>query len=85
MNLQEFQTLGNSNPEAQHAWAIARDKELRKLWICYRCGRRLPISGFIWKSRWNRFRLEHRLLPETKGSGYFCDSCADTREAGIDY
>jgi hypothetical protein len=48
-------------------------------WKCAQCRRKLPTRGNVWAWRYAK-------RPMTgDSSGYICDSCADAREAGIDY
>lgn len=49
-------------------------------WRCERCGRQLPKTGYVWKYRWHNWKASGK---ET--SGYYCDGCADAREAGGDW
>lgn len=60
------------------------DQQLRKLWKCS-CGRKLPTRGRVWNWRWNKFKQDCRSKDEDTFCGYYCDPCADAREAGIDY
>ena len=53
---------------------------LYKGWKCEKCGRKLPRSGFVWKSRYQKWKSRQRAH-----SGYLCDRCADAREMGMDY
>jgi len=57
----------------------------RKGWVCAKCGARLPKGGrgrfgYIWKNRYREYLNEGK-----SRSGFYCDSCADAREAGLDY
>ncbi len=50
-----------------------------KGWRCGRCGSRLPRTGFVWKSRYRKWKSRDK-----EYSGYYCDPCADARESGMD-
>ena len=82
MTMEEFQALGARDPYMQQAWIEGRDKELRRLWVCI-CGRRLPMSGFVWKSRLQGWILDSRLKPDVTSCSYVCDTCADRNESGM--
>jgi len=54
-------------------------------WRCCKCGAKLPKGGKgqygqVWRWRYQKF-----LRGDRKRSGLYCDSCADAREAGLDY
>jgi len=49
-------------------------------WKCERCGKALPKTGYVWKSRYQKWQAKHKAT-----SGYYCDPCADAREQGMDY
>jgi len=84
MNQQQLDDFGKEDPVAQLTWLLERDRELRKLWKCP-CGKQLPTKGLVWKGRWEKFCLAHRVSEDPEDSGYFCDICAEAREMGVDY
>ena len=49
-------------------------------WVCGRCGKPLPKTGYVWKSRYRKWQAKARLT-----SGYYCDNCADARDQGMEY
>jgi len=49
-------------------------------WKCENCGKALPKTGYVWKSRYQKWQAKHKAT-----SGYYCDRCADSREQGMDY
>lgn len=48
-------------------------------WKCCHCGRPLPKRGTVWQWRYRKWKQSHK-----NESGYYCDGCADHREAGFD-
>jgi len=61
---------------------VVRDDTTGRIlgWKCEHCGERLPMLGKVWS--W-RFRQWHGFGKPS--SGYYCDPCADAREAGADF
>ena len=47
-------------------------------WKCNRCDCKLPKKGTIWAWRFSKHT-------EGEASGFFCDTCADARESGMEY
>jgi len=82
MNLTAWREWGACDPEAQHEWAQARDRELARMWTCERCGCGLPRCD-EWGIRLRKWLLRHRLGENPKGSSHYCDDCASARESGM--
>ena len=59
---------------------VEKGNNMHKGWKCEKCGRKLPKTGFVWKSRYRAWKSRKR-----EYSGYYCDPCADRRETGMDY
>lgn len=57
-------------------------KRCNRLWKCEGCGKFLPRNGFLWENRFRQFA--DRCNADTKGSEWYCDVCADAREATLD-
>ena len=77
MDKQEFDRLGRTDVIGQHEWCLARDKFLRKFWVCAGCGKKLSVYGYIWKHRWDNFRYDYRLQNDPIDSGFYCNTCVD--------
>lgn len=80
MNKDQFEALGKEDKVEQLMWLTGRYRELRKLWKCSSCDKKLSVEGF-WGKRWETFRLAYRFKDPTD-SGWYCDACAKAREIG---
>jgi len=72
LSIQEFDKLGKS---AQAEYCKKRKAEALKAWKCEDCGDKLPKSGYVWKSRFDKFIMRFRF--ENCTPGLRCDVCVE--------
>jgi len=86
LTIEEYKKLGADDSVAQEQYHEVRRATLSRLWKCTRCEKRLPRTGREWLWRFKKFvGGEAFFQADVASCGYFCDSCAEARESGMDF